>query len=262
MALMAEHGIFGTKPNCAIFADTQAEPQAVYVWLDWLEEQLSFPVYRVTAGNLRKENLRLRTSKRNGQRYWKVFVPSYTLDGKSKKGQYRRKCTADFKIRPIIKKQRSLVPRDKYLQWKREHKGDRAHPLVESWIGISWDEGHRAKSSREGFEWIKHRWPLLDLGLSREDCIEWMGDHGYPHPPRSACIFCPYHSDEEWTNLTPGEFQEAVAFEKTKQIMAEMCKGAWGVPFLHPSRIPLDQVKFQNNKRDHWGNECEGMCGL
>ena len=50
MALMAEKGEINPKPDCAIFADTGWEPKRVYEWLDWLETQLSFPVYRVING--------------------------------------------------------------------------------------------------------------------------------------------------------------------------------------------------------------------
>lgn len=35
MALMAAHGEITPMPDAAIFADTQAEPKAVYEWLDW-----------------------------------------------------------------------------------------------------------------------------------------------------------------------------------------------------------------------------------
>jgi 3'-phosphoadenosine 5'-phosphosulfate sulfotransferase (PAPS reductase)/FAD synthetase len=52
MALMAAHGEL-PMPDCAIFADTQWEPKAIYKHLDWLEKQLPFPVHRVTAGSLR-----------------------------------------------------------------------------------------------------------------------------------------------------------------------------------------------------------------
>jgi len=47
MALMAARGEITPMPDCAIFADTQAEPKHVYDWLDWIETQLPFPVYRV-----------------------------------------------------------------------------------------------------------------------------------------------------------------------------------------------------------------------
>ena len=52
LALMAAKGEVGPMPMAAIFSDTQAEPKEVYDWLDWLEKQLPYPVYRVTAGNL------------------------------------------------------------------------------------------------------------------------------------------------------------------------------------------------------------------
>lgn len=51
LALMAAHGEI-ERPDCAIFADTQAEPESVYRWLDWLETQLPFPVLRVTKGEM------------------------------------------------------------------------------------------------------------------------------------------------------------------------------------------------------------------
>ena len=55
MALMAAHGDITPMPDCAIFADTGAEPLAIYQHLDWLETKLPFPVHRVSAGNLRDE---------------------------------------------------------------------------------------------------------------------------------------------------------------------------------------------------------------
>lgn len=64
MALMAAAGEITPMPVAAIFADTQAEPKSVYVWLDWLEKQLPFPVHRVTAGNLADHSITLRYSKK------------------------------------------------------------------------------------------------------------------------------------------------------------------------------------------------------
>jgi len=90
--------------------------------------------------------------------------------------------------------------------------------LVESWIGISTDEASRMKPSRE--PWIINKYPLIEHNISREQCVEWMLAEGYPEPPRSACIFCPYHSDEEWKRLRdkePEEFQRAVEWEREAQ---------------------------------------------
>jgi len=43
MALMAAHGEL-PRINCAIFADTQWEPKAIYEHLDWLETVVSNPL--------------------------------------------------------------------------------------------------------------------------------------------------------------------------------------------------------------------------
>ena len=56
MALMAACGEITPMPKCAIFADTQDEPRAVYDWLKWIVQKLPFTVYQVTAGKL-SENL-------------------------------------------------------------------------------------------------------------------------------------------------------------------------------------------------------------
>ena len=45
MALMADQGVFGRVPDCAIFADTRWEPPNIYSHLEWLARQLSFPLY-------------------------------------------------------------------------------------------------------------------------------------------------------------------------------------------------------------------------
>jgi hypothetical protein len=68
LALMAACGEVTPMPLAAIFADTQAEPDSVYRWLDWLEKQLPFPVHRVTAGSLEADVLKPRITK-DGRRY-------------------------------------------------------------------------------------------------------------------------------------------------------------------------------------------------
>src|SRR5580765_5152088 len=52
MALMAAHGELTPMPDCAIFADTGAEPAHVYDHLQRLIPKLPFPVHTVSAGNI------------------------------------------------------------------------------------------------------------------------------------------------------------------------------------------------------------------
>jgi len=254
LALMAERGEI-QKPVAAIFADTQAEPQSVYRHLDWLEKQLSFPVHRVTAGNLMDNSVKIRTSKLSGKKYMKGAIPAFVLKPNGGKGLLGRQCTADYKIRVLTQKARSLC------DWKRGEK----RPLVKLWIGISYDEIIRMKPSRE--KWIEHVWPLIDSKTTRAGCIEWMKNNGYPEPPRSACVFCPFHSDKEWVRLKtqePEEFQIAVDYEKRLQEAARNQEVLTGVPFLHSSAVPLGEVVFDKSPttKDLFGNECEGLCGV
>jgi hypothetical protein len=255
MALMAAAGEIKPMPMAAVFADTQAEPPSVYRWLDWLEKQLPFPVCRVTAGNLR-EILTTSKPRKDGLGYWqKSSLPAYTLNYDGSKGHMPRGCTYDFKVIPLTRAARKLGGITR---------GQKTVGIVQ-WIGISCDEAHRMKPPRE--PWIEHRWPLIEAGMSRVHCLRWMKMRNYPEPPRSACTFCPYHNDREWLRLRteePDAFADAVAFEKRFQTERAKTKDIRGVPYLHDSRKPLEDVIFQltHQQPELFGNECEGMCGV
>jgi len=96
--------------------------------------------------------------------------------------------------------------------------------------------------------------------------------HGHSEPPRSACVYCPFHSDAEWRRLRdkePKAFAEAVRVEKELQSAHNSVESVGkikGVAYLHESLVPLDQVDFSTDE-DHgqqvmFNNECEGMCGV
>ena len=253
MALMAAHGEITPMPTAAIFADTMAEPANVYRWLDWLEKQLPFPVLRVSCGSLTDESLRVRTSGKSGEKYIGHAVPAYVLNADGSKGTYFRQCTDKHKLTPL----------------KREVDKLRGGEPATVWIGISWDEIQRMKESvRKG---VQHRWPLIDLRITRQKCVEWMAANGYPTPPRSACTFCPYHSDREWRRLRdqdPESWADAIRYEKRLQEAAAQIPRLSGVPYLHPQRVPLEKVDLTDRDKNQlqiWNtmqNECEGMCGV
>jgi hypothetical protein len=263
MALMASRGeLLGIEVDFAIFADTQDESRKVYDWLDWLEKQLSFPVYRVTKGKLSDSALKMRATK-DGRKFSRTNIPFYTLSQDGSKGIIpHRPCTSDYKIQPILKELR------KRCGIKRGQKT----PTVTSLIGISYDEMQRMKDSRDA--WVVNRWPLVEMKLRRQDCINWMVKNGYPEPPRSSCVYCPFHSNKEWRRLQieePDEFQKAVDFEKALQLAKANSDNFSSTPFLHNSRIPLDQIDFRTRAEKDIDNgqglldfqdECDGMCGV
>lgn len=243
MALMAAAGEIRPMPECAIFADTQDEPESVYEWLAWLEKQLPFPVIRVSIGKLSLAAKTVRVSGA-GSGYMKPGLPVFFSGGE---GLATRQCTLDFKIVPI----------------QRYIKLIRGEERVSQWIGISTDEAQRMKPSREA--WCDNRYPLVEQDMTRLHCLEWMQAKGYPRPPRSSCVFCPYHSDKEWLRLRadePEAFARAVAFERDYQESAKRT-ALKAVPFLHRSCVPLHEVKFiEDANYQLFGDECEGMCGV
>lgn len=268
LALMAATGEIGPRLDAAIFADTQAEPASVYRWLDWLEGEIArsshpFPVHRVTKGSLRAAALERRQTK-DGKDYSRTSIPSYTVDPRngSHGAVITRVCTKDFKIAPLQKAQKAIAG---VARGQKEC-------TVTTWIGISMDEMQRVKESRD--TWCQLRYPLIESNMRRSDCLTWMQRRGYPQPPRSACTFCPYHSNAEWRRLKaeePEAFADAVAFERELQGVKAWSANFDSVPYLHNSRVPLDQIDFSTAEErgqgtlyviDSFADECEGMCGV
>ena len=76
MALMADEGAFGIKPDAAVFADTGWEPDSVLKHLEWLKKQLSYPVHICKKGNLNEDILK--ALRPGGNQF--VSAPFYTLN--------------------------------------------------------------------------------------------------------------------------------------------------------------------------------------
>lgn len=267
LALMAAKGEITPMPDFAVFADTQAEPASVYDWLDWLETQLPFPVYRVTKGDLTKDSLNPIARKKdseNGLKEGDFFMPRFIpvfgiMPNGDKTAAIGRRCTSDYKIIPIIKKIKELC---QIVRGQKEI-------TVTQWIGISWDELQRAKPARD--KWTQHHFPLLERKMKRHDCMKWMSDNGYPEPPRSACVYCPFHSNNEWKRLRddePVEFQRAIKFDSDiRRQFKKVDKMMKMEIYIHSSCKPLAEIDFDSDidkGQQVWDfqAECEGMCGV
>jgi len=248
---MAARNEFSDPLDAAIFADTGWEPAAVYRHLDWLETQLPFPIYRVSAGNIKEGILARRNT--TGGRY--ASIPWYIKNADGSDGMGRRQCTSEYKLNPIMWKVRDLlgVSRTGYI----------APNTVEQWIGISVDEASRMKDAKQAY--YQNRWPLIERRLSRRDCLDWLKRHAYPTPPKSACIGCPFHSQTVWQQMArerPAEFDEACAIDESLRIGD--ARGMRGEEYMHPLRIPLrEAVEYPMQAQPNlFEMECEGMCGV
>ena len=256
MSLMAEHGYEGMeKPDFAIFADTGWEPPGVYAHLDWLETQLSFPVIRVSGGNIKDYILSGMNPK--GNKF--IDIPAYLVDENGKESIAIRQCTELYKIIPIRKHIREYLELEDGKQAPKDQQ-------VNMWIGLSTDEASRQKPSKEA--WITNVYPLLDRDMSRAQLVSWFSEN-YPGRklPKSACIGCPYHDDHLWAEMKqedPASFQDAINVDWALRNVPQ-CRGSLsGTAFLHKSRKPLSEVDFSETQTatEMMQQECEGVCEI
>ena len=212
----------------AVHADTTWERKQTYEfaarWTPWLEER---GIGLVTAVADNTNPIRSYSGKTLGD-YQGVAIPAFTLNG-NERGQVRRQCTQDWKINAIRKAvtaelQRRALPK--------------SPGQVEQWLGISEDEWHRAKDS--DVKYITHRYPLLERGMRRVDCVTWLERNGLEVPGKSACVFCPYHNRLAWEEMKRNEPEDwAVAVEIDLQI--RNVRPPYPL-FVHSARIPLTEA--------------------
>ena len=261
LCLLAEDGAFDGKPDCAIFADTGWEPQSVYDNIDWLETQVTFPIYRVSNGRNLFEDVREGV---NAQGQPWLTLPVYLSDQDGNEtGINWRQCTKNYKLDPIRRTVQDLLgvsPRQIVFP----------ETNIEMWLGITTDEATRIKPSRNW--WITNCYPLVtDMPMTREQCRQWFAQR-YPtrRLTRSACIGCPFRSSMSWLEVKeaePDKFQEAVDLDNLLRSPEHNAgKMFRKQAFLHHRRIPLeDAVKLdvqQASGTNQFVNECEGYCGL
>lgn len=169
----------------------------------------------------------------------------------------RRQCTREYKLEVITREQRRLLG---YQPRQRIPIG-----AAEVLIGISADEASRMREAQS--QWQINRYPLIydfKPPMRRIDCIAWLTAHGYPVPPKSACLGCPYHSNAEWRAIknNPTEWADVVEVDEAIRDLG----GMRGQVFLHRSCKPLTQVNFstaeERGQMNLFENECLGMCGV
>jgi hypothetical protein len=201
----------------------------VYDHLVRLERVLPFPVRRVYshAGKIQDS---IATGK---------YEPiPWFVDG----AMGRRQCTKVWKLYPIRREVRKALG-------GRTPKGG-----CEMQIGISLEEAaYRCKDST--VDYIRNVWPLVELRMNRGDCLAYLQRAGWTDVPRSACIGCPFLSDENWiTRRQQREWPELVAISRRLAATGQ-----------YRALKPVDEIDFrtwaEKGQADLFGSECEGMCG-
>lgn len=163
-----------------------------------------------------------------------------------------RQCTQRLKIRPIRK-------------FLREEMGATKENPVGQYIGISLDEWHRMTTDDDPrYELL---YPLVKARITREDCQQYILDSGYPLPEKSACIGCPYHSNETWRSLNDAELEQAMHVEQIlnhfikNSPLRERAYFAQGTRF-HASMKPLYERPHEDNSESLEALMRDGVCGV
>jgi hypothetical protein len=250
------------RPALWIFADTGDEPRAVYSHVEkWREKiERAGMEFRIVHRTDPPQSLSDHVISRISEGLGGVHYPPLYVKREKRKGRMPlwRGCTKMFKSRVLDKHSK------KFAEVPRAYKGP---PMVRKWLGISYDEMSRMRTSQE--KWFEFWYPLVEFKVTRSKCIEFLKKIGET-APRSACVYCPFHSDKEWARVKkdPEDWAKVVKFEKDFQKIWKE-KGAFGglrsMPTLHKSGLPIEEVDFsdaQNDLFNNWDQECAGICGV
>ena len=242
--LMSSMGML-PRADVAIFADPQAEHYKTYEILQWLlgwkEENNGIDIVVNKDRNIYTDQL-----KTNPHKHIRVpQIPAHTTPS----GIARRQCTYEYKIMPVIKSTRKLHG----LKPRKRMKP------TEFWLGISTDEIQRMKKSQ--LYNIEYFYPLIYTGMSRLDCIDFFKENNFPVPPKSSCVFCPFHSNSFWKEI---QKENGSAWKMSIEVdeKIRIKNGMRGKMYLHPSRKPLKDINFEDYQMAFDGFDCEGHCGI
>ena len=217
----------------AIHSDTTHEASGTYThakkWTPWLEER------GVKIITVQPDSASVISGDTG------VMIPAHSMNADGPIAPIRRQCTYAWKIAPIRQYIRTLLPEQPKSYQVRTQKEKDAYvrvlqpDMVHMITGISWDEALRMKDSP--VKYIKHVYPLVDMRIKRSDCILWLERNGLDVPPKSSCVFCPYHSRASWKDKKRDggkDWDDAVAVDL---LIRDKIKGQ--SLFLHPYREPL-----------------------
>lgn len=256
----------GELPRCdhAVFADLGKEKRGTYEYLEWLMDwkdvNNGIPITIVKKKNLFTDLLKQTNSTSN--RF--AAIPAYTKNEDGSIGMLKRQCTSEYKIMQVD----SCIRYEIYESQKHKRL-----PLTNIWKGISFDEIDRMNIPQES--WKKHIYPYCGwetfkpgkakkidtVTKTRGQLINWYNERGFPIPPKSSCIFCPYQSELSWYDLQvnePEDFEAACLVDEAMRDSSK--KGVTQPIYLHESCVPLRSITFSPQGSDLFSGDCSGTC--
>jgi len=110
-------------------------------------------------------------------------------------------------------------------------------------LGIAREESHRAK------DWENVDYPLVRLGIDREECKRLIKSEGLPLPIKSGCYICPFTPLLEWKKLLKTHedlFLKAEALEKNCQRYPEFILSSKPLEYMRKGiKFPIAKTQRQ-----------------
>jgi hypothetical protein len=231
--------------DMAIHSDTTFEMAHTYAfaeqWTQWLVDR-GVPV--VTVRDTRATHIMKKSATSEGTY---TLMPVFTLNEDGTKGQLRRQCTSRWKIEPLHRWLGDELKRREITK---------SSGVITQYLGISLDEWNRMKTSP--VDWIANAYPLVDMRMTRGDCLAWLEAHNLPSPGKSACAQCPYRSPKSWSDMQTNQPEDWDAAIRADEQLRATGRN-W---YLHPARIPLAEVVKPADKSQLrlWDDETDPTC--
>ena len=210
LALMSIRGEI-EPPDVFVVANPGMENSLTYKYVDWVFEQarsVGIRCIKAPGPNLYEDLL---SFKADGLH--RIDNPPLWVKKSNGYGRALQKCTAKYKIAPMNRAIRQVLFElfGCSVTTKRLPEG-----IVDRWIGFAADEQHRIPKTKslplmeyacsvdELFcysdsrkqtdpKYTTFRYPLIEMGLDKQGCINWFNDRNLPIPPRSVCNACPFN---------------------------------------------------------------------
>jgi len=190
---------------------------------------------------------------------WQGLRQFYNLKMAVGSKAYPKTCTDNLKIKPIYRYLEQWLGQQYGVEVGRKkafYQFAGRHGKVRVIIGIAKGEEKRVagvsdeKWRRETIEIV---YPLIDLGLDRQGCQDYIRSVGHTVPPPSNCMLCPFMSEIEllWLyRFYPNDYADWVRIERRKWeesqrrgVEAKRNLGVWGKRLL-PQVLVTARVKF------------------
>lgn len=193
-AMLCEMVRRGEQIDAVVFADTGGEREQTYAFV------VEFSAWLVSKGYPTIETINKKTD---------VFGETVT--------SLERECILRKQLPSVAYGRKSCS--DKWKQQPfRSWLATKPWQVVTVCIGFDANEQSRADRGNACNNGYIKRYPLIEFGMGRKECVKAISDAGLSNPGKSACFFCPNNKKHEIRTLPENLQDRAIFMEKNANL--------------------------------------------